>query len=62
MISPRVSLTIEESALKAFGTTEQAFLVNRSVGCAELDEFNYVELIYCKIWQSLLQTGARVTY
>ena len=36
-------------------------MVNRSVSCAELDEFNYVELIYYKVELSLLKAGASIT-
>ena len=35
------------------------FVLNRSVSCAEIDEFSYVELIYYKIDQPL-QTDARI--
>ena len=30
------------------------------MSCAELDEFNYFELIRYKVGQSLLKTGARI--
>ena len=48
-------MTIEESALNVW------HYLNQSVSCVELDEFNYVELIYYKVGQSLSKTGARIT-
>ena len=39
---------------------KKAFVVNRSINYTELDKFNYTELIYYKVVQSLLQTGASI--
>ena len=44
-----------------FDTIQQTFVVKQSISCAELDEFKYVELIYYKVGQALLKTGARIT-
>ena len=35
-------------------------MLNQSVNCIELDEFNYLELMYYKIGQSLLQNGTGI--
>ena len=42
-------------------TTCQIFAVNWSINCAEIDEFDYVESLHYKVWQSLLQTEVRIT-
>lgn len=49
---------------KAFVTSvtiKKTFVVNWSGKYAELDEFNYVESIYCKVGQSLLQNVTTIT-
>lgn len=39
----------------------KTFVLNKSVNYAELDEFSYVQLIYYKVGQSLLGSGAGIT-